>query len=224
MTPLLDVARCHAIAVRPGPLPDAEWKALLAEIWPFLERSVKRNRTMGSLARSDDNVKDVMTSVVERLSPSGGNALANYKDWCAEHEREDFDDWLRIVVSFAIRDWVRAALGRSQKAKDPELPSVKRLLNEFAASPASEDAFGAERPAYTLAQTARQLLTFARESLAPDQHRALSLWLDDVDFGEIEGELGLASEDDAKKLVRAALATLRRRFAISSRAPRGPSG
>ena len=219
----LDVPRCHAIASTKG-LSDAQWKELLAQIWPFLERSVKRNRTMGSLARSDDNVRDVMTAVVERLSPSGGNALASYADWCIENERADFDDWLRIVVSFAIRDWVRAALGRSSKAKDPELPSVKRLLNEFAASPASEDVFGSERPQYTLAQTARQLLAFARESLSQDQHRALSLWLDDVDFGEIEGELGLADEDSAKKLVRAALAALRRRFATSSRAPRGPSG
>lgn len=218
----LDVPRCHAIAV--GAITDSEWKALLAEIWPFLERSVSRNRTMGSLARSDDNVKDVMTAVVERLSPSGGNALAKYKEWSIEHERADFDDWLRIVVSFVIRDFVRATLGRNTKTRDPALPSVKRLLNEFASSPASEDAFGAERPQLTLAQTARQLLTFARESLSEPQHRALSMWLDDMDFGEIEGELGLDGEEAAKKLVRAALATLRRRFAISSRAPRGPSG
>lgn len=211
MTPL-DVPRCHAIASQKG-LADAQWKELLAEIWPFLERSVKRNRTMGSLARSDDNVRDVMTAVVGRLSPSGGNALASYAEWCAENERADFDDWLRIVVSFAIRDWVRAALGRSSRTKDPELPSVKRLLNEFAASPASEDAFGAERPQYTLAQTARQLLAFAKASLTEPQHRALSLWLDDVDFGEIEGELGLEDEESAKRLVRAALATLRRKFA-----------
>ncbi|MFO0616235.1 MAG: hypothetical protein U0414_26815 [Polyangiaceae bacterium] len=220
----LDVPRCHAIAVRGGALTDAEWKSLLAEIWPFLELRVKRNRTMGSLARSDDNVRDVMTAVVARLSPTEGNALAGYADWCKEHEREDFDDWLRIVVSFAIRDYVRAALGRSTKVKDPDLPSVKRLLNEFASSPASDDVFGSERPQFTLAQTARQLLAFARESLSSDQHRALSLWLDDVDFGEIEGELGLDGEEAARKLVRAALATLRRRFAISSRAPRGPSG
>jgi hypothetical protein len=64
----------------------------------------------------------------------------------------------------------------------------------------------------TAAQTARQLLEFARSHLPVAQLEALTRWLDGGSFEDIEDECGL-SPNEARKLVRAAVAVLRRRFA-----------
>jgi len=212
----LDFEMCSALIARSASGEDAAFRELVELVYPFLLRSVKRNRAMGSLAKSDDHVNNVMLALVDKLSGAGGRAALGFPSWLAENEGKTFVDWLRIVTSFTVRDYVRTVLGRSV-ARDPDLPSVKRILNEFTSSPASDDVFGAVRPPLTLAQTARQLLDFASAELPTEQSRALSLWLDDVDFGDIEDALGLADEDAARKLVRAAIATIRRRFAVSLR-------
>ena len=68
------------------------------------------------------------------------------------------------------------------------------------------------RRSFTAKQTARQILEFARERLGLEQHRALALWLDGAVFEEIARDLALDGADGAGKLVRAAVAILRRAF------------
>jgi hypothetical protein len=116
---------------------------------------------------------------------------------------------MHIVVANAIRDHVRTTLGES-KAPRTDALSVKRLLNEFAASPALKEL--GVRPPITAAQTARQMLEFAERRLPPDQYLALTHWIDGASFAEIEAELGEAAPGQAQRLVRAAVATLRRHF------------
>jgi hypothetical protein len=65
----------------------------------------------------------------------------------------------------------------------------------------------------TAAQTARQLLEFAREHLPEDQLGALMMWLEGATFEEIAEELGLGEPEAARKTQRAAVAALRRHFA-----------
>lgn len=216
----LDLNRCDELIARAARGEEASFKDLIAHVHPFLQRSVERNRAMGSLAKSEDHVQNVMLVLIDKLSASGGRAALTFPAWREENEGKSLEDWLRIVTSFTVRDYVRTVLGRSAQARDPELPSIKRLLNEFTTSPASDDVFGSTRPQLTMAQTARQLLDFASNELPQEQSRALSMWLDDVDFGDIEDALGLEGDDAARKLVRAAVATIRRRFAVSMRSPR----
>src|SRR5262249_12915422 len=151
------------------------------------------------LARSDDEIRNVLTKIVDKLGRDGGRALRLYGTWRERHTDKTFEDWIRIVTSNVVRDHVRESM---VDAASYEEPSVKRLLNEFATSAALPQL--AVRPAFTAAQTARELFEFAERKLAPDQHRALVLWVEGASFPEIGAELGLPSEDDAGKLVRAA--------------------
>jgi hypothetical protein len=57
----------------------------------------------------------------------------------------------------------------------------------------------------------RQLLKYAEQALPEEQCAALALWLKGATDDEIDAELGLAA-GRGRKLMRAAVATLRRRF------------
>jgi hypothetical protein len=52
--------------------------------------------------------------------------------------------------------------------------------------------------------------------LPPDQWAALMAWIDGASFAEIEEQLGVREPDGRRKLVRAAIAVLRRHFAGGS--------
>lgn len=163
---------------------------------------------MGSLARSHDHVHEVLTRLVEKLARPEGGGLHLYAPWRERHPEKTFGDWIRIVVKNQIRDYVREQLGPPRGADDG--PSLKRLLNEFASSPVLEEL--GVRPPVTAAQTARELLEFARRKLPAEQTRVLGLWLEGASFEEAGGELGLEAAA-AQRLLRAAVATLRREFA-----------
>jgi DNA-directed RNA polymerase specialized sigma24 family protein len=206
----LDVARCEGLVARAESGDVEAWKELIAELWPVWTRQVRGSRAMGSLARSEDHVRDVLAKLVEKLGQDDGRGLRLYRPWRERHPDKTFADWMHIVVANAIRDHVRTTLGES-KATAMDEPSVKRLLNEFAASPALKEL--GVRPPITAAQTARQMLEFAERRLPPDQYLALTHWIDGASFGEIEAELGEVAPGQGQKLVRAAVATLRRHFA-----------
>jgi hypothetical protein len=208
---MLDVPRCEALVDKSREGDGVAWRALVEHLWPFWEVVVRSSRAMGPLGRNDDHVRDVMTALVDKLGPSHGAALGLYPAWRRANPDKTFEDWIRIVTSYAIRDHVRTTLGR-RRERDPDVPSPKRLLNEFVTTPAGEATFGSSRPAFTAAQTARELLEWAESKLARDQHHALLLWMEGAEFEEIGEELCAGDEAAARKLVRAAVAVLRRRF------------
>jgi hypothetical protein len=115
---------------------------------------------------------------------------------------------MRIVAANLVRDYVREQMG-SRRANLDE-PSPKRILNEFSMSPALDEL--GVRPPMTAAQTARELLDFARTRLSPLQLRALALWLEGTSFDPMDQELEVAA-GEGRKLLRAAVAVLRRHFA-----------
>ena len=215
-TQRIDDALCEALITRACEGDEEVWKDLTLHLWPHFQALVRSSRAMGSMAKSDDHVQNVLTNLVDKLGTDGGRAVTQFPRWKEQNPGKTFTDWIRIVTSYTVNDYVRAALGRRKQAAPSEdpLPSIKRLLNEFASAPVSEDLYGSNRPAFTAAQTARQLLDYAQAALAPEQMKALSQWLDGASFEEMDAEFGLA-EDASKKLVRAAIAVLRRRFAVA---------
>jgi hypothetical protein len=87
------------------------------------------------------------------------------------------------------------------------------MLNTLASLlPRDDDHRLAFRPSMTNVQLARELLEYAARSLESTQLHALRRWMAGASFDELAGELGLANPRDADKLVRAALARLRRHF------------
>jgi DNA-directed RNA polymerase specialized sigma24 family protein len=179
---------------------------------------VGSSRRMGSFAKGEDHVHNVVVRLVEKIGRPDGRGVHLYPPWRSVHPDRTFADWMRIVVTNEIRDYVRSKVGSASSS--PEEPSVKRFLNGLASSPALEHL--GVRPPITAAQTARQILEFGASHLPDAQLRALSLWLEHATFEEIGRDLGVPP-DAARKLLRAAIAVLRRHFAPSVPPDESPS-
>jgi len=188
----------------------AAWKELVVQLEPLLLQLLRRSRTLGPLRHSIDDCRAVMISVLERLSKDDFRGLRLFQPWADVNPDKDFGDWIRIVTVNIARDHMTARLGGA--ARDSDTPN-KRMLNTLASLlPADDDNRLAFRPAMTDVQVARELLEYAARSLESTQLRALRLWMDGASHDTIASELELASPRDADKLVRAALARLRRHF------------
>jgi DNA-directed RNA polymerase specialized sigma24 family protein len=206
----IDAARCEALVHR-ATAGDAEaWKELVGHVWPACLRIVASSRTLRSFGASPDHVQNVVTNLIGKLGDDDARGLKLYAPWRERNPDKTFEDWLRIVLANAVRNYVRDHAGESPEAERKDL-NATRLLNLFTRSGAAEEI--GERPAVTAEQTARQLLAYAARQLPEDQHRALMLWIDGSAFGEIAVELGLGEPEAAQKQVRAAIAVLRRQFA-----------
>ena len=192
----------------------AAWKELVARLEPHLMPLLRRSRTLGPLRHSIDDCRAVMISVLERLGKDNHRGLRLFQPWADANPGKDFGDWIRIVTANIARDHVSARLGGAARSADSDdVPLNKRMLNTLASLlPADDDYRLAFRPSMTNVQLARELLEYAARSLERTQLRALRRWMDGASFDEIAGELGLAAPRDADKLVRAALARLRRHF------------
>jgi DNA-directed RNA polymerase specialized sigma24 family protein len=206
-THAVDSALCETLAAR-AIAGDAEaYQKLVQYLWPIWIALIRSSTSMGALASSDDHVRNVATRLTAKVGRPDGHGLRMFSLWRERHPEKTFVDWNRIVARNAVRDYVREQLGA--RPADPDQPSKKRLLNEFSTS-AVIDELGI-RPPVTAVQTARDLLTFAESRLAPDQARVLQRWLLDASFEDIAIELGLTA-DEVRKVLRAAIAVLRRHF------------
>jgi RNA polymerase sigma factor (sigma-70 family) len=203
----IDAARCERLAERGAAGDENARRTLMEVLWPSLLEMVRSSRSMGSLARSADHVHEVATRLVEKLAGRDGHVLRTYAPWRNRNPERTFADWLRIVTKNAVRDYVREQVG--PRNADADEPSLKRLLNEFTSSPVLEEQ--GVRPPLTAAQTARELLEFARDRLPEPQLRVLAAWLEGASFEDIGAEAG-GTAGEARKLLRAAVATLRRQF------------
>jgi hypothetical protein len=153
-----------------------------------------------------------MITVLERLRRDDFRSLRLFPPWADANPGKDFGDWIRIVTVNIARDHVSARLGEAARSED-DAPLNKRMLNTLASMlPGDDDHRLAFRPSMTNVQMARELLEYAARSLESTQLRALRRWMDGASHDEVARELGLASARDADKLVRAALARLRRHF------------
>lgn len=200
----------------------AAWEELVTRLEPLLVELLRRSRTLGPMRHNVDDCRAVMTSVLERLRKEDFRGLRLFPPWSKVNPGKDFGDWVRIVAVNLARDHVSARLGNAARGgaggADPgaedDAPINKRMLNTLASLlPKDDDHRLGFRPSMTNVQTARELLEYAARALETVQLRALRRWMDGASFEELAGELGLSSPRDADKLVRAALARLRRQFA-----------
>lgn len=175
-------------------------------VLPIVESAARR----GARGRdAEDDFQELYTSLLERLQHDDFAGLRAFVDWHARHPEKDIVDWLRIVLANLARDRARKRVGRRREGSD--LPSAKRVLNElWALVPLGDDV--AYRPPITTDQTAREILAFAEEHLPLVQALALSTWIRGESFEDLRAKTGLETEADAVRLVRAAIATLRRRY------------
>jgi DNA-directed RNA polymerase specialized sigma24 family protein len=212
----IDASLCEALVGRITVGDRKAWEQLVGHLWPACVRIVASRSAMRQLGSSQDHVENVVTNLIGKLGDEDARGLRLYGPWRARNPDKSFDDWIRIVAANTVRDYVRDHANELAAVQSKEI-GVKRLLNEFTTSAHARE-YGAmkevgERPAFTAAQTARQLLAYAKGHLPEEQHRALMLWIEGGGFDEIAGELGLGGAEAAQRLVRAAVAVLRRQFA-----------
>lgn len=180
---------------------------LFTEYAPVVERIARTNRSMGSYRRSEDDVRNVMAQVFERLRRDDYRALRLFIGWQNKNPRKLFDDWLTIVTVNIVRNYVSSQLG----VRSDDGASLKQLVGALSDAPV-DDLELSVRPHITTKETAQRILEFARASLVSDQFRVLAMWLEGASFDDIASELHLPDAKATERLLRAALARLRRRF------------
>jgi DNA-directed RNA polymerase specialized sigma24 family protein len=119
--------------------------------------------------------------------------------------------WLAVVAKNVGVDYLRAH--PNFVATGNRAPSERRgeLLDPQPLPPGSRGP--GTRPQLTREISARQMLDWARRNLPGDQCRALQLRIEhDKPDADIAREIGLATAEEAGRLVRAAEARLRRQF------------
>ncbi len=214
----IEVERARQLAAQVMAGDRAARTALTEFIWSFCARSLHKSRPLRGLPDDDDHVHNVLTLLSEKLCSPNSRALSLYPAWQERHTDKTFADWLRIVAANAARDYARSRRSSSAYASPEEPPargapaqvSPKRLLNEFS-NARTDELHHSVRPPFTGNQTARELLEFAVEHLEEDQLEALRHWLEGASFDEIAVEL-VMEPAQAQRLLRSAIARLRRRF------------
>jgi DNA-directed RNA polymerase specialized sigma24 family protein len=181
--------------------------SLALALWPLVVVAARRRAARA--ADADDEAQELYARLLVRLESEGFKALRAFEDWSSRHPEKDFVDWLRIVMANLSRDRQREQVGRRRDGG--ELPSAKRLLNELAELAPLDDV--AYRPRVTSRETAREILQFAATHLPPLQAAALAAWIEGESFEDVRDKTGAPDQAAAVRLVRAALATLRRQFA-----------
>lgn len=188
------------------------FKLLMDQLWPVCVQSVRTSRAMRSFRTGSDHVNEVALRVFARLQRDEAHALQLYVTWQQKHPDKTFEDWFRIVIANVIRDYVRE--NRQPVGAHSEFPDLKAALNELAGALPLDDL--GHRPPYTAAQTARQIMELAKQRLSVTQYEALTRWMQGSSFSDISNSLALPSPDEARKAIRAALASLRRQVKDST--------
>lgn len=186
----------------------AAWMSLFAKYGPVVTGVARSHRSMGSYRTSADDVRNVMAQVFERLRRDDFRALRTFVPWLEKNPSKGFGDWMMIVTVNVIRTYVTSKLGAPRTDG-----SAKQLVNTWATSLDLDLDAPLVHPHMTTLETANQILAYAREHLAEDQVAALAGWLEGSSFDELAADLHLQDARAADKLVRSALAKLRRQFA-----------
>jgi hypothetical protein len=179
------------------------WPPLFAALLPAVERRVRGSRSFAGFRRSEDDVREVVTAVFERLRRDDFRALRLYGPWRDKHPARGFADWLTIVTTNVIRDYVSAQLTAMADDRGDRQPIDPGELADGARG-------GRRRHGSTTLTSVHELVAAAAEKLTMAQQAALDGWLQGYEFDELAAMNSLATGREAEKLVRAALARLRR--------------
>lgn len=180
----------------------AGWRAMWAEIEPWLDRLVANPQFLGRIGQREDDRNNILIEVMARLHADRFHRLGLYCSTRRANPRLRFKTWLRVVAKRVGIDYLRGhqnyVRGGQGWVEAGTLPPHSRL--------------GGERPPVTERGTALELLRYAAESVPEPGLSALELWTQSADFPDIARRLALPSAGDAERLVRAALERIRRRF------------
>jgi hypothetical protein len=197
----------------------AAWRDLQSAMLPLIERWTRSHASMRrrGLAAAADDVQDVLLATLERLRANDFANLRRYEESRAGRRDDDaFEKWLWGTVDFAVREHLRHRFGRTTPAPGEaprDLGRSKRDLNTLA--PRYDEDAGPHVIAsgVTLKMTVGEVLQYVDEAFEPEEARAMRLYLSEgASYDMLCQALGLASEEDAERLIRKLKERLRIRF------------
>jgi hypothetical protein len=202
------------------------WRSLQEQILPQLERWARShpNLRRKGLARSEDDLREVVLVTLERLRAADFRNLRNFLASTAE-STVPFESWLYGALDFTVREHLRhrfGRVGRRRAGGDPAVTAAeadvkqpkpgKRDLNTFAAR-FEEELFANSRTGLTWKVTLREVLAYAEAQFTPLESRALRTYVEaGASYEELRDELGLADASEAERLIRRLKERLRVRF------------
>jgi DNA-directed RNA polymerase specialized sigma24 family protein len=201
----------------------AAWAALQLEVIRRVDSIVPSHESVRArgLQRLDDDLQELKTATLERLSANDFRNLRRYVallDDANLNRKQTFESWLYGTVDFAIREHLRRRYGRAptQPKNEFNTPSPSKRAFHTESLPL-EDAEGSDALVHTLGITrgiaAAEIVTYVDDNFADDEVQAFRLhYLEDVAFSEIAQALALGDSHEAEKLLRRLTARLRLHF------------
>lgn len=188
---------------------EGAWPRLWQLVEPRLHATLRRPYFLGPLSQREDDCRNVVVQVMERLKTGDYARLRTFRAARRDKPGLVFMAWLLVVAKRVAIDYMRSheEYVDRRHVTGASRPGVWRVIDTWVADSRAPGA----RPSITAEATAHEILARAA-FLPPLQQRTLAAWLSGRTWAEIAADEGLASERDAEKALRAALASLRRQF------------
>ena len=193
---------------------EAAWWLLWEHVEPRLERLLKNPRVTGRLSTDEDDVRNILVTVMEKLRDENSRRLRSYLETRGE-KSGGFEAWLVVVTKRVAIDYMRAHHDYVDHRKNLEATGAKGEWVIPKELP-SDSLLVGSRPPVTTRGAALTLLRYAYDTLPKDQMAALELWILNTPYSGIAEKLNMESAEAANKFVRAGLERIRRRFRDSS--------
>ncbi len=190
---------------------EASWWLLWQMVEPVLLKTVGSPRVIGRMSQNEDDIRNIMVDVMEKLRADDHRRLKMYLDKRSADPRLAFTPWLIVVAKRAAIDYMRAHDEYLDKRRSRNVDSAPGAWVAPGTLP-NDSRLGGSRPGMTNRGAALTMLRYAYETLPKDQIGALELWIINATYADMADKLGLDTPKDAERLVRAALERLRRHF------------
>jgi hypothetical protein len=203
------------------------WRQLATALAPQIESIARshpamRKRGLGVLS---DDVAEIRTAVLERLTRDGHRNLSRYlqqRDACETSRAQSFDSWVYGATDFAVREHLRKRFGR-MRPSEAALPGQRGPSRRDLATNAvpiddeSPDRSYIRQLGVTTRLSLAEIFAYIDAEFDRSERRAIRLYYqDERSFAEIALELRLGDAREAEKLIRRLNARLRHRFAAPS--------
>lgn len=206
---MVDEHELEEVVARTAAGNDQAWQQLWAVVEGPLLRIVAQPRFLGRLGQREDDRRNIVVAVMERLRADSFARLHQYLDARKSNPRLRFLSWLRVVAKRVGIDYMRAHPDYVRR-HDAGASRPGAWIDTETLPPSSQ--IIGERPPVTNQGTARELLTYAAGVVSPEARQVLELWAHGLGFDDIARKLGMASADDAERMIRTVVERLRRRF------------
>lgn len=183
---------------------ETQWPLVVLEVHGWaLGLCARRQNRLGS-----DFASNVALRAVERLKADDYQALRRFVENRRDYPQLEFQRWTGGIINNALIDELRSLPSVSRSRDDVGRTLVRREHVAFTDDEHSTDQRSKQRAQLDV----RRILRWLHDEAFPaDQRQALVLWLHGYSISDCANKLSL-SEEQARRMLRAARRRLRRKF------------